>query len=234
MPISLKVNWKDVFKALGLGQIAIQKIEERGIIVTFQTDKVVMKSLLGPQASVPIPAGAITLAVKGNLQPMSKQNAAQKISSSLNQLCKQVDELEKTMPTPLKKKKYHGKLKPDAQPTLIEASAMYQEVIPIMGYGSYKVVAIGDGIVLAVQYLTSNPPGQLSLAFSGTGAGKYSEALVGAGFKPHPMQTYTVWQMTLACGSDIILARRSIGAVMFGLGPNIFHSPYPNLDSICA
>ncbi len=231
MPISLKVNWKEAFKALGLGQIAIQKIEERQILVRFHTDKVVMKSPLGPQASVPIPAGAITLAMKGNLQPMSKQNAAQKISSSLNQLCTQVDEMEKNMPVVPAKKKT---LKPDAMPTLIEASALYQEVIPIMGHGSYKVVAIGDGIVLAVQYLTINPPGQLSLAFSGTNASHYAECLTVAGFTPHPMQTYTVWQMTLACGSDIILARRSIGAVMFGLGPNIFHSPYPNLDSICA
>jgi len=226
MPLNLKVNWKEVFKALGLGQIAIQKIEERGILVKFQTDKVVMKSPLGPQASVPIPAGAITLAMKGNLQPMSKQNAAQKISSSLNQLCEQVDTMEANMPKSSKKKT----LKTPAKPTLIEASAMYQEVIPIMGYGSYKVVAIGDGVVLAVQDLN----GQLSLAFSGTNAGKYSNQLVDSGFKPHAMQTYTVWQMTLACGYDTILVRRSIGAVMFGLGPNIFHSPYPNLDSICA
>ncbi|MEE8566793.1 MAG: hypothetical protein V3S76_03530 [Candidatus Bipolaricaulota bacterium] len=227
MAINLNVDWKEVFKALGLGQIAIQKVMERDIVVKFQTDKVVMTSPLGPKTSVPIPSGAISLAMKGSLQPMSKQNAAQKISSSLNQLIDQIASLESDFKP---KKKAMPKKKMIYLP-INQASAMYQEIVPYGDLKPYMVAAIASNMVLAVRY---NDDGVVSFAVAGGQAMKLNERLVEMGFSHIGSGTEGVWMMHLSCKNDKMLARKSIGAVMFGMGPHIFHSPYPNLESICA
>jgi hypothetical protein len=220
----LKADWTEVFKALGLGSTAIKKVIDHEIEVSFLSNKVTMTSAYGPKTSVPIPSGAVTMALKNSLQPMSKQNASQKISSALNSLCKDIEPLMHDIDKPKKKAKVKKHM-------LIDASAMYQDAVPVIGYGPYTVTAIGDNVIFAVQYLNS---GKLSFAFTGTAAGKYHEPLIGMGFKPMPMQDHTVWTMQVQVGKDILLARKTVGAVMFGLGPSMFHSPYPNLNSVLA
>lgn len=108
---------------------------------------------------------------------------------------------------------------------LRDANQMYQPVLGTSAGSRYYVVAANADIRVAARYL----PGKLSIRIEGTGLAKHQKAIETAGIDVHSGKDYA--SVHLQVGNDVVLANKTLGAVLLGLGVEL-DTPFPQLQKI--
>lgn len=177
---------------------------------------------------VALPTSAVAEAQQANLmKPVSTLTKLPPLKANLSD--ETVAELSAIADAP--KKKGMWLPFPEEQMTkaplikLRDANQMYQPVLGTSAGSRYYVVAANADIRVAARYL----PGKLSVRIEGTGLAKYQKAISGAGIDVHSGKDYA--SVHLQVGTDPVLANKTLGAVLLGLGIEL-DTPFPQLQKI--
>ena len=108
---------------------------------------------------------------------------------------------------------------------LREAKLMYQPVGGTSAGSRYYLVAGNADLRIAARY----KGGTLSLRVEGEGYAKYTNSMVSCGSDLHGEKSHA--SVHLMVGTDLVLANKTLGALIMGLGI-VMETPYPNLSLI--
>ena len=120
------------------------------------------------------------------------------------------------------------KMKQGSCVKLADATKLYQPVFGSSAGSRYYVIGVSKGLRIAARYTN----GSLSVRVEGPEFAQHNNALTLAGFDVHtPAKGYA--SLHLAVGTDQVLASKTLGAVLLGLGVP-FDTPVPELKIIKA
>ena len=108
---------------------------------------------------------------------------------------------------------------------LREAKKMYQPVHGSSTGSRYFMVAGNADLRIAARF----KGGTLSVRIEGDGWAKHAQSMATCGFDTHGDKSYA--SVHLAVGGDLVLANKTLGALIMGLGIPM-ETPYPNLSLI--
>ena len=102
---------------------------------------------------------------------------------------------------------------------------MYQPVHGSSTGSRYFMVAGNADLRIAARF----KGGTLSVRIEGDGWTKHAQSMATCGFDTHGDKSYA--SVHLAVGGDLVLANKTLGALIMGLGIPM-ETPYPNLSLI--
>lgn len=190
----------------------ITQAVEAGVFIKKQPNGIFRVGALGTVISVDVSvkATAITLAKSGNLGSMSKGAFKAAFESALSEVIGSLLPIKSTeSPPPTKSDETTPSLAASEPVDLSAATTLLQPVKGTSAGSVYYVVALLDGIALAMR--TKGP--RLSLRVAGAGLPKYVAPLESMGFHLKPQYGSVHFEAI-----TVELVHKTIGAVLGGLG----------------